>query len=70
MSINSDSGDRVIHQAITNVKTAAATDRHNSQLRLEADLTADNAQKSAWETNIRETANMEIGRSRNMVRVV
>jgi hypothetical protein len=70
MSINSDSGDRVTQQALTNVKTAAATDRHNSQLRLETDLQANNEQKFAWESNIRETANMEIGRARNLVRVV
>ena len=70
MSINSDSGDLITHQAINNVKTAAATDRHNGQLRHETDLQANNEQKAAWETNIRETANMEIGRSRNLVRVV
>lgn len=70
MSINSNSSDLITQQALTNVKTAAATDRHNGQLRYEADLQANNEQKAAWETNIRETANMEIGRSRNLVRVV
>ena len=70
MSINSNSSDLVTQQALTNVKTAAATDRHTSQLRYETDLQANNEQKVAWEANIRETANMEIGRSRNLVRVV
>ena len=70
MSINSNSSDLVTQQALNNVKTAAATDRHHGQLRHEADLQGNNDQKAAWETNIRETANMEIGRSRNLVRVV
>lgn len=70
MSINRDSADLITHQAVNNVKTAAATDRHSGQLRHEAELHADNENKTAWETNIRETANMEIGRSRNLVRVV
>lgn len=70
MSSNADSAELIVQKGITNTKTAAATDRHHGQLRHEATLQADNQQQAAWESNIRETANMEIGRSRNLTRVV
>ena len=70
MSINSDSAELVTELSRANTKTAAATDRHHGQLRHETVLQADNQQQVAWEHNIRENANMEIGRARNITRVV
>lgn len=70
MAINSDSPDLVVQQGITNSKTASATDRHTSQLRHEATLAAHNEATTNWEQNVREQANMEIGRARNLTRVV
>ena len=70
MSINTDSAELVTEMSRANTKIAAATDRHHGQLRHEVTLQADNQQQVALEHNIRENANMEIGRARNITRVV
>lgn len=70
MSISTNSPDLVTQQSLSETKTAAATDRHHGQLRHEAELQAVNQSKVAWEHNLREDANMEIGRARNITRVV
>ena len=70
MSINTNSPDLITQQAISDTKIAAATDRHQGQLRHEVTLSSDNTVKAAWEQNLREGANMEIGRARNITRVV
>lgn len=70
MSINSDSPDLITQQSLSDTKTAAATDRHVGQLRHESNAQATNEAKVAWEHNMREDANMEIGRARNITRVV
>lgn len=70
MAINGDSADLVNHQGMADVKIASATDRHVGQLRHEVNLHANAEAKVAWENNMREEANMEIGRARNISRVV
>ncbi len=70
MAINSSSAEFTTHQALADKKIATATDKHLGQLRRETDLDAANQAKNAWEGNIREEANMEIGRARNLTRVV
>lgn len=70
MSINTSSAELVTHQGLDDSKTAASTDRHHGQLRHEVQTKADGAAQTAFEHNMRETANMEIGRGRNMYRVV
>ncbi|MDR1045936.1 MAG: hypothetical protein LBP33_12635 [Candidatus Adiutrix sp.] len=70
MSINSNSPDLVTQQAISDSKIASATDRHQGQLRHEVVRQSDNTVRNAWEQNLREGANMEIGRARNITRVV
>jgi len=70
MSINNDSPTLISQQGISNAKTASATDRHVGQLRQETDTQAANQAQVAWEREIREDANMEIGRARNITRVV
>ncbi len=70
MSINTESPDLVTQQAMSNTKIASATDRHVGQLRHETNLQADNQARVNWEHNLREGANMEIGRARNITRVV
>lgn len=70
MAINSDSPDLVVQQGMTDNKIASATDRHTSQSRHETTLVAHNEATTNWEQNIREQANMEIGRARNLTRVV
>ena len=70
MSSNVSSADLINHQGLADTKIASATDRHVGQLRHEAGLHANNEAKVAWESNLREQANMEIGRARNITRVV
>ncbi len=70
MSINSDSPSLISQRGVSNAKTASATDRQVGQLRHETDLQVANETKAAWEREIREDANMEIGRARNITRVV
>ena len=70
MSINTDSPSLTTQQALTDSKIASATDRHQGQLRHEVTQQSDNTVKAAWEQNLREGANMEIGRARNITRVV
>lgn len=70
MSINSDSPDLITTQGMADTKIASATDRHVGQLRHEANQQANNEAQVAWEHNLREDANMEIGRARNITRVV
>ncbi|MDR0881390.1 MAG: hypothetical protein LBP55_02430 [Candidatus Adiutrix sp.] len=65
-----NSADLTTYQGLANTKTAAATDRHHGQSRYETDLAANNQAQVAWERNLREDANMEIGRARNITRVV
>lgn len=70
MSINSDPPDLVTAQSLADTKIASATDRHVGQLRQETNQQANNQAQVAWEHNLREDANMEIGRARNITRVV
>lgn len=70
MAINNSSAEYVTHQGLADKKIATATDRHLGQLRHETDLSATNQAQNAWEGNVREEANMEIGRARNITRVV
>jgi hypothetical protein len=70
MASNNDSSDLVVQQGITTAKTASATDRQHSQLRQESSTVAHNEAVANWENNIRDLANREIGRSRNLTRVV
>ncbi len=70
MAINNDSPDLVVQQGLADTKIASATDRHHSQLRHETTLAAHNEATADREQNIREQANMEIGRARNLTRVV
>jgi len=70
MAINSDSADLINHQGMADVKIASATDRHVGQLRHEVNLQAHTQARVNWENSIREEANMEIGRARNITRVV
>lgn len=70
MSINSNSPELITQQGMANTKIASATDRHVGQLRHESNLQATNEAKVSWEHNMREDANMEIGRARNITRVV
>ncbi len=70
MAINSDSAELVTQQGMTDTKIGSATDRHMGQLRQEAGRQAGNEATAAWERNLREEANMEIGRARNLTRVV
>lgn len=70
MAINSSSAEFVTHQGLADKSIASATDRHLGQLREETDAIATNRAQYAWEANVREEANMEIGRARNLVTVV
>ncbi|MDR1545138.1 MAG: hypothetical protein LBU12_00145 [Deltaproteobacteria bacterium] len=70
MSDNASSAELTVATGLAQVKMASATDRHLGALRREvSDHMASQAQ-FIQEKNLREAANMEIGRARNLSRVV
>ncbi|MDR2386145.1 MAG: hypothetical protein LBE80_00995 [Deltaproteobacteria bacterium] len=70
MSDNSSSAELAVAKALANSKMASATDRHLGSLRHEISRDIDDQNQFIQEKNMREAANMEIGRSRNLSRVV
>ncbi|MDR3135688.1 MAG: hypothetical protein LBU69_06310 [Deltaproteobacteria bacterium] len=70
MSDNASSAELAVAKALANVKMASATDRHLGSLRHEISRDMDAQSQFIQEKNMREVANMEIGRSRNLSRVV
>ncbi|MDR3203467.1 MAG: hypothetical protein LBV23_01810 [Deltaproteobacteria bacterium] len=70
MSDNASSAELVVATAQARVKQASATDRHLGALRHENVRDMDGQAQFIQEKNMREAANMEIGRSRNLSRVV
>ena len=70
MSDNASSAELAVAKAMANSKMASATDRHLGALRHEVVRDMDAQNQFTIEKNAREAANMEIGRSRNLSRVV
>ncbi|MDR2405831.1 MAG: hypothetical protein LBE27_05615 [Deltaproteobacteria bacterium] len=70
MSDNASSAELVQAMALTKSKTASATDQHLGALRHEVVKDMDNQAQFTLEKNMREAAQLEIGRSRNLSRVV
>jgi hypothetical protein len=70
MSDNASSAELTVATGMANSKMASATDRHLGALRHEVGKHYDNMNQFIEEKNMREAANMEIGRSRNLSRVV
>ena len=70
MSDNASSAELAVAKAMANSKMASATDRHLGSLRHEISRDIDDQNQFIQEKNMREAANMEIGRSRNLSRVV
>ena len=70
MSDNASSAELVVATAMANSKMASATDRHLGALRHEVTRDMDAQQQFVLERNMREAAQMELGRSRNLSRVV
>jgi hypothetical protein len=70
MSDNASSAELVTAMALSQSKTASATDRHLGALRHEVSRDMDNQAQYTLEKNMREAAQLEIGRSRNLSRVV
>jgi hypothetical protein len=70
MSDNSNSAELIVSTGMANSKMASATDRHLGELRREVSADIDSQNQFTREKNLREVANMEIGRSRNLSRVV
>ncbi|MDR2200405.1 MAG: hypothetical protein LBR53_13340 [Deltaproteobacteria bacterium] len=70
MSDNASSAELVTSIALSHSKTATVTDVHLGALRHEVVRDMDNQAQFTWEKNMREAAQLEIGRSRNIHRVV
>jgi hypothetical protein len=70
MSDNASSAELIVATGMANSKMASATDRHLGELRKEVSSNIDSQNQFITEKNLREVANMEIGRSRNLSRVV
>ncbi|MDR1296261.1 MAG: hypothetical protein LBO05_02580 [Deltaproteobacteria bacterium] len=70
MSDNASSAELTVATALAGSKMASATDRHLGATRHEVVRDMDNQNQFIQEKNMREAANMEIGRSRNLSRVV
>ena len=70
MSDNASSAELVTAMGMSRSKTATATDLHLGALRREVVKDMDNQAQFTWEKNMREAAQLEIGRSRNLSRVV
>ena len=70
MSDNASSAELVQAMALSKSKMASATDRHLGALRHEVTRDMDAQQQFVLEKDMREAAQMEIGRSRNLSRVV
>jgi hypothetical protein len=70
MSDNASSAELVVATGMANSKMASATDRHLGQLRHEVTRDMEAQNQFTLEKNMREAANLEIGRSRNLSRVV
>ena len=70
MSDNASSAELAVATGMARAKMASATDRHLGGLRHEVDRNMDAQNQFIQEKNMREAANMEIGRSRNLSRVV
>ena len=69
MSDNASSAELAVALAMSKSKMASATDRHLGGLRHEVTRDMDAQQQFLLERNMREAAQMEIGRSRNLSRV-
>ena len=70
MSDNASSAELVVATGMANSKMASATDRHLGALRHETTRHFEAQNQFTLEKNMREAANMEIGRARNLSRVV
>ncbi|MDR2444089.1 MAG: hypothetical protein LBE31_11280 [Deltaproteobacteria bacterium] len=70
MSDNASSAELIVATSMANSKMASATDRHLGNLRHEVTRDIEAQNQFIDEKNMREAANMEIGRSRNLSRVV
>ncbi|MDR1079868.1 MAG: hypothetical protein LBQ79_02620 [Deltaproteobacteria bacterium] len=70
MSDNASSAELVTSMGMSRSKTASATDRHLGALRHEVQRDMDGQKQFTIEKNMRESAQLEIGRSRNLSRVV
>ncbi|MDR2339571.1 MAG: hypothetical protein LBF40_05495 [Deltaproteobacteria bacterium] len=70
MSDNASSAELVQAMALSKSKTATDTDVHLGQLRHEVVRDMENQAQFRLEKNMREAAQLEIGRSRNLSRVV
>ncbi|MDR2349526.1 MAG: hypothetical protein LBF41_02710 [Deltaproteobacteria bacterium] len=70
MSDNASSAELITATALSQSKMASATDRHLGAVRHEVTRDIDNLNRFTMERNMREAAQMEIGRSRNLSRVV
>ncbi|MDR2351813.1 MAG: hypothetical protein LBF22_01395 [Deltaproteobacteria bacterium] len=70
MSDNASSAELVVAMGMSHSKMASSTDRHLGGLRQEVSRDIDAQRQFTWEKNLREAAQLEIGRSRNLSRVV
>ncbi|MDR1164861.1 MAG: hypothetical protein LBO66_03140 [Deltaproteobacteria bacterium] len=70
MSDNASSAELVTALSMSHSKMASATDRHLGALRHEVTRDIEAQTQFTLEKNAREAAQMEIGRSRNLSRVV
>jgi hypothetical protein len=70
MSDNASSAELILATSMSHSKMASATDRHLGGLRKEVTRIYDAQNQFIQEKNMREAANMEIGRARNLSRVV
>jgi hypothetical protein len=70
VSDNASSAELVTSMGMSQSKMASATDRHLSALRHEVVRDIEGQMQFTQERNLREAAQMEIGRSRNLSRVV
>ena len=70
MSDNASSAELAVATGLAHSKMASATDRHLGALRNEVGRHFDAQNQFIQEKNMREAANMEIGRARTLSRVV
>jgi hypothetical protein len=70
MSDNASSAELVTANGMAHAKQASATDRHLGSLRHEVVQQADSQVQFIQEKNMREAANLEVGRARILSRIV
>jgi hypothetical protein len=70
MSDNASSAELKVATGMAQSKMASATDRHLGSLRREVSDHMASQSRFIQEKNMREAANMEIGRARNLSQVV